>query len=222
MRNALRTVVLFDCSHTLAGAYLQQTEYPFEALCAIEEWICALGEQLPVERYEKKGEALWIARSATIAPTAQICGPCIIGERTQIRHCAYIRAGVLVGDDCVVGNSTELKNSILFDGVQVPHFNYVGDSILGHLVHFGAGVIASNVRADKQDVVLHAADSDVPTGRRKVGAMVGDGSEVGCGAVLAPGCVIGKGSIVYPLCFVRGCVGTNSILKSDKSIIKRN
>ncbi len=222
MKNEGKTERLFDLGHTVAREFLARTVYPHEALEHISAWIAAIGPGLPVERYEKKGDGLWIARNAEIAPSAVICGPAIIGEHTQLRQGAFVRGGALVGDHCVVGNSTELKNCILFDGVQVPHFNYVGDSILGHLAHFGAGAITANVRADKRAVVVHAGESDIETGRRKVGAMVGDGAEIGCNVVLAPGAVVGRASIVYPLTLVRGVVPARHILRADKSIIKRN
>ena len=221
MRYMLKTAELFDLAHSLAGEYLAKTCYPYEALAHISEWIVAIGERLPPSRYEKKGDGLWIARTARLAPTVSITGPCIVGEEAELRHCAFVRGGALIGRGCVVGNSTELKNCILFDRAQVPHFNYVGDSILGARSHFGAGVITANVRADRKDVALHTPDGKIDTGRYKVGAMVGDGAEIGCGAVLAPGAVVGRESIVYPLSLVRGCVPSHAILKSDKSIIKR-
>lgn len=221
MRYTLKTAELFDLSRSLAGECLEKTRYPHEALAHIAEWIVAIGEHLPPSRYEKRGDGLWISRTARIAPSAFVTGPCIIDEAAELRHGAYVRGGVLIGARAVVGNSTELKNCILFDRVQVPHFNYVGDSILGHRAHFGAGVIASNVRADRGNVVLHTSDGEIDTGRYKVGAMVGDGAEIGCGAVLAPGSVVGRESIVYPQVLVRGCVPAHAILKSDKSIIKR-
>lgn len=221
MRYCSKTVDLFDLAHTLAGPYLQRTEYPHEALAHIGEWIDAIGENLPTERFERAGEYIWIAKSATVASDVEIYPHVIIGEGSEIRHCAYLRGNVLVGEGCVIGNSTEVKNSILFDGVQVPHFNYVGDSILGYRAHFGAGVIASNVRADKANVVIHTRDGELQTDRRKVGAMVGDLAEIGCGVVLAPGAVVGKRSIVYPLSFVRGCVPSDAICKADDCIIKR-
>ncbi len=221
MRYCVKTNDLFDLTHTLAGAYLHCTDHPYEALAHIGEWIDAIGEKLPADRFERVGEYIWISRRACVASTALISPHTIICEGAEIRHSAYLRENVLVGEGCVVGNSTEVKNSILFDEVQVPHFNYVGDSVLGYRAHFGAGVIASNVRADKQNVVLHTPCGDVHTERRKVGAMVGDFAEIGCGAVLAPGAVIGRRSIVYPLSFVRGCVPCDAIWKAEDSVIKR-
>ena len=221
MRYSLKTVDLFDLSHTLAGAYLQCTEYPHEALAHIKTWVDALGENLPAERFERAEEHIWISKRARVSPSAFISPHTIICDGAEIRHSAYLRENVLVGEGCVVGNSTEVKNSILFDGVQVPHFNYVGDSILGYRAHFGAGVIASNVRADKKNVVIHTNGGDLPTERYKVGAMVGDFAEIGCGAVLAPGAVVGRRSIVYPLSFVRGCVPEDAVWKAEDRIIKQ-
>ncbi len=221
MRYTAKTAELYDLSHTLAGAYLHCTEYPFEALAHLGEWILETGEKLPEKDFEQLEEGIWVSRSARVAATAKILPPAIIGAECEIRHCAYLRGNVLLGEGCVVGNSSEVKNSILFDGAQLPHFNYAGDSVLGYRVHFGAGAIASNLRADKGDVTLHVNGKGIPTGRRKVGAMVGDGAEIGCGAVLAPGAVVGTHAIVYPLKFVRGCVPSKAILKSDDSIIKR-
>lgn len=221
MRYTAKTAELYDLSHTLAGAYLHCTEYPFEALSHLGEWIMEIGEKLSAKGFEQLFEGVWVSPRARIAPTAQILPPAIIGAECEIRHCAYLRGNVLLGEGCVVGNSSEVKNSILFDGAQLPHFNYAGDSVLGYRVHFGAGAIASNLRADREDVTLHVRAHDIRTGRRKVGAMVGDAAEIGCGAVLAPGAVIGARSIVYPLQLVRGCVPSDAILKSDDSIIKR-
>ena len=221
MKYEVETGALFDLTHTLASAYLRDTRYPFEALPCIGDWIVSIGETLSKEEFEERETHVWIARSACVASTASILPPAIIGAHAEVRHCAYLRGNVLVGEGCVIGNSTEVKNSILFDGAQVPHFNYVGDSVLGYRAHFGAGVIASNVRADKANVVIHARGEDLPTTRRKVGAMVGDLAEIGCGAVLAPGAVVGQRSIVYPLSFVRGCVPSDAVYKADDCIIKR-
>ena len=221
MSYSVKTADLFDLSHTLAAAYLRECAYPFEALSHVGEWIVTIGKALPLEEFEQREAHVWVARGAQVAPTAVILPPAIIGNGTEIRHCAYLRGNVLVGENCVIGNSCEVKNSILFDGVQVPHFNYVGDSVLGYRAHFGAGVIASNVRADKGNVVVHAPHGELQTERRKVGAAVGDLAEIGCGAVLAPGAVVGKRSIVYPLSFLRGCVPQDMIYKSNDCIIKR-
>lgn len=201
---------LYDLSHSMAGNYLSQFAYPWEALAGIKEMIVALGATLSPDDYTQVGENIWIHKSAKVAPTASVAGPTIIGANAEIRHCAYIRGPALVGEECVVGNSTELKNVILFDRVQVPHFNYVGDSILGYKAHMGAGAITSNVKADKSLVVV----GDILTGMKKVGAMLGDCVEVGCNAVLNPGTVVGKNSNIYPLSCVRGVVPENSIYKT--------
>jgi len=184
--------------------------------------IIKLGEELDKNEYEEREEKVWISKSATVAPTAFIGGPCIIGHNTEVRHCAFIRGSVLVGENCVVGNSTELKNCILFDNVQVPHYNYVGDSILGYKSHMGAGAITSNVKSDKSLVVIkNGYGEEIKTDRKKVGAMLGDHVEVGCGSVLNPGTVIGRNTSVYPLSSVRGVVESDSIYKSEGNIIKR-
>mgnify|MGYP002568229080 CR=1 FL=1 len=206
---------LFDLSHTRAAAYLAGFTYPWEALDSIGEAIMQLGPTLDPDAYDHPQENVWIAKSATVAPTASITGPCIIGEKTEVRQCAFIRGNALVGDGCVVGNSTELKNVILFDGVQVPHYNYVGDSILGWHSHMGAGSITSNVKSDKSLVVIHDGQERMETGRKKVGAMLADDVEIGCGSVLNPGTVVGKGSRVYPLTSVRGVIPAGHICKQD-------
>ena len=192
MKYALKTAELFDFSHTVVGDFLQKCDYPWQALPHVGDWILAIGATLEPDRYDRVGESIWIAKSAKVAPTASIAGPCIIGEEAEVRHCAFIRGNALVGNGAVVGNSTELKNAILFDGVQVPHFNYVGDSILGYKAHLGAGAVTSNVKSDKGLVVIRAGEKKIETGRKKVGAMVGDLVEVGCGSVLNPGTVIGR------------------------------
>ena len=210
----LRTGVLFDLSHTLARPWLEHSEYPWEILPDIPAIIREIGRTLDPARYHAPAEGVWIAKTAVVAPTASIAPPAIIGENTEVRHGAFIRGGALVGDDCVVGNSTELKNCILFDGVQVPHYNYVGDSILGHRAHMGAGAIASNLRSDRKNVVIHG-DVDLPTGLYKVGAMLGDGAEIGCHAVLCPGAVVGRFAVVYPLARVRGVIPAHTIYKGS-------
>lgn len=215
------TAALFDLSRTLAAPLLRRYEYPWQALGDIAAFIAELGPRLPAEEYERRGENIWIARSAGIAPSASVAGPCIIGPNTELRPGAYLRGGTLVGEGAVVGNSTELKNAILFDRVQVPHYNYVGDSILGLGAHLGAGAITSNVKSDNTDVVINCGAERIPTHRRKVGAMVGDGAEVGCNSVLCPGCVLGRGARVYPLCMVRGTVPENHIFKAAGSVIPR-
>ena len=210
---------LYDLEHTLAKEYLAGFQYPWEALKGIKEMILALGSQLP-EEYEQVSQHVWVHRSAAVAPTAYLGAPCIIDANTEVRHCAFIRGSALVGENCVVGNSVELKNVILFDHVQVPHYNYVGDSILGYKAHMGAGSVTSNVKSDKSPVVIHG-ESDIPTGLKKVGAMLGDFVEVGCNSVLNPGTVIGRNSNVYPLSSVRGSVPAGCIYKSDGNVVEK-
>ena len=224
MRYQVRTEELFDFSHTVAGIFLKRCEYPWEALEHIGAWIAAIGASLPKEKYDRVEECIWIAKSARVVPSASIGGPCIIGEDTEVRHCAFVRGNALVGRGAVVGNSTELKNVILFDGVQVPHYNYVGDSILGYKAHLGAGAITSNVKSDKSPVVIRIPEKSFETGRKKVGAMVGDLVEVGCGCVLNPGTILGKGCTVYPLSSVRGIVPSGAIYKhySEISLCERS
>ncbi len=212
---------LFDLTHTLAQPLLAQCRYPWEVLEGIGDFIRALGPTLPKEDYDNPAPAVWIARSAKVAPTASITGPCIIGPEAEVRHCAFIRGSALVGAGAVVGNSTELKNVILFDKVQVPHYNYVGDSILGYKAHMGAGAITSNVKSDKQLVVVRDGTEEIATNRKKVGAMVGDEVEVGCGSVLNPGTVIGRGSNIYPLSSVRGTVPAGSIYKRQGEVAEK-
>jgi len=212
---------LYDLSKTKAKRLLENCVYPWEALPKIGEYIISLGEMLDEEIYEKKGENIWIAKNAKVAGTASITGPTIIGENTEVRHCAFIRGNALVGDNAVVGNSTELKNAILFDNVQVPHYNYVGDSILGYKAHMGAGSIASNVRSDKKLVVVKDENVKIETGLKKFGAMIGDNVEVGCGSVLNPGTVIGRDSNIYPLSSVRGYVSESSIYKKQGEVVSK-
>lgn len=212
---------LFAPNDSLGYALLKSVTYPFEALREISDYIKEIGPTLDPEIYENKGENIWIAKSARIAPTASITGPCIIGERTEVRHCAFIRGSALVGNDCVVGNSTELKNVILIDTVQVPHYNYVGDSILGAHSHMGAGSITSNVKSDKTLVVLKSGGEKLETGLKKMGAILGDYVEVGCGSVLNPGTVIGKNTNIYPLSSVRGVIPENSIYKKAGEVAQK-
>lgn len=212
---------LFDLTHTMAEPMLSACRYPWEALPQIGETICRLGLILPEADYDHPAEQVWIARSAVVAPTASITGPCIIGPRTEVRHCAFIRGNALIGSDAVVGNSTELKNVILFDGVQVPHYNYVGDSILGYKAHLGAGAITSNVKGDRKPVVIRDQEERVETGMKKVGAFLGDYAEIGCGSVLNPGAVIGRRSVVYPMSCVRGTVPADSIYKKQGEVAER-
>ncbi len=212
---------LLDLTDTIMAPLFEGLTYPFEALAKIGDYIKALGPTLDTEIYENKGENIWIAKSAKVAPSASITGPCIIGENTEVRHCAFIRGNALVGNNCVVGNSTELKNVVLVDTVQVPHYNYVGDSVLGKRSHMGAGSITSNVKSDKTPVVIKSGTEALNTGLKKVGAVLGDGVEVGCGSVLNPGTVIGKNTNVYPLSSVRGVVAENSIYKKAGEIAKK-
>ncbi len=203
---------LYDLTHTQANEYLKEFTYPWEALAGIKEMILALGEKLG-EEYTQIAPQVWVHNTAKVAPTAFLGAPCIIGANTEVRHGAFVRGSALVGENCVVGNSVELKNVILFDNVQVPHYNYVGDSILGYKAHMGAGSITSNVKSDKSLVVIHT-EPEIPTGIKKVGAMLGDFVEVGCNSVLNPGTVIGRNSNVYPLSCVRGVIPANSIYKT--------
>lgn len=212
---------LYDLNETIAGEYLAQFTYPWEALKGIADYIRTLGEILDPEKFEKCGEDIWVAKSAKVAPTACLNGPLIIDEEAEIRHCAFIRGSAIVGKGTVVGNSTELKNVILFNTVQVPHYNYVGDSILGHKSHMGAGSITSNVKSDKTLVVVKDGKEEIKTGLKKFGAMLGDYVEVGCNSVLNPGTVIGSHSNVYPLSSVRGVIPANSIFKNKNEIVQK-
>lgn len=221
MLNKITTKALFDCTHTIANELFEQTTYPWEILDKIGEFIMAIGPTLPKEKYDQIGDDIWIAKTANVAPSAMITGPLIICENAEVRHCAFIRGKAIVGSGAVVGNSTELKNSILFDNVQVPHFNYVGDSIYGYRSHTGAGVIASNLKSDKTNVVVDVDGEKVDTGLKKLGAIIGDDVEVGCNSVLNPGTVIGKNTNVYPLSRVRGFVPANSILKRPDEVVEK-
>ena len=212
---------LYNLDETIASKIFEGATYPCEVLPKIEEFIKELGNTLSSEEYEKRGEDIWIAKTATIAPTAYIKGPAIIEKNAEIRHCAFIRGKAIVGEGAVVGNSTELKNVILFNKVQVPHYNYVGDSILGYKAHMGAGSITSNVKSDKKLVVVNNKEEKIETGLKKFGAMLGDNVEIGCGSVLNPGTVIGKNTNVYPLSSVRGVVPSNSIYKKQNEIVEK-
>jgi len=207
---------LFDLDHTIAKDYLAQFTYPWEALAGIKDFLLSVGPTL--EGYDEVSPQVWVHKTATVAPTAYLGSPCIIGPETEVRHCAFIRGSALVGAHCVVGNSVELKNVILFDNVQTPHYNYVGDSILGYKSHMGAGSITSNVKSDKTLVVACCGAERVETGRKKVGAMLGDHVEIGCNSVLNPGTVVGRNSRVYPLSSVRGTVPADSIYKRGGDI----
>jgi NDP-sugar pyrophosphorylase family protein len=213
---------LLDLSHTLAGDYLAAFSYPWEGLDGIKDLILALGPALSPEEYDHPADGVWVAKSATVFPSAYLGAPCIIGPGTEVRHGAFIRGSALVGADCVVGNSVELKNVILFDKVQVPHYNYVGDSILGYRSHMGAGSITSNVKSDKTLVTVKNGEERVETGRKKFGAILGDGVEVGCNSVLNPGTVLGRRASVYPTSCVRGVVPADSIFKTGGVIVPRN
>lgn len=212
---------LYNLDETIAKDIFEGCEYPWEVLPKIKDFIISLGETLSTDEYDKIGENVWVSKTAKIAPTAYIAGPTIIGENTEVRHCAFIRGNALVGNNCVVGNSTELKNVILFNNVQVPHYNYVGDSILGYKSHMGAGSITSNVKSDKKLVIVKSGDNKIETGLKKFGAMIGDNVEVGCGSVLNPGSVIGRNSNIYPLSSVRGVIASNSIYKKQGEIVNK-
>ena len=214
----LQTAALLDLTHTLAGDYLAQFTYPWQALDGIKDFILALGPTLPKEEYDETAPYVWVHKTAKVFPSAYLGAPCIIGAGTEVRHGAFIRGSALVGDHCVVGNSAELKNVILFDNVQTPHYNYVGDSILGYKAHMGAGSITSNVKSDRTPVVVRDGTQQAETGRKKVGAMLGDHVEIGCNSVLNPGTVVGRNSRVYPLSSVRGTVPADSIYKRGGDI----
>ncbi len=217
----LHVTDLYDLTHSLAGTYLSQFAYPWQALKGIHELILALGEDLD-EAYQEVSPSVWVHNTAIVAPTAYLGAPCIIGANTEVRHCAFIRGNALVGDNCVVGNSVELKNVILFDNVQVPHYNYVGDSILGYKSHMGAGSLTSNVKSDKTLIVVKNGEEKIETGLKKFGAMLGDHVEVGCNSVLNPGTVIGRSTNIYPTSCVRGVVPANSIWKTGGVVVEKN
>lgn len=212
---------LYNLDETIAKDIFDGVTYPWEVLPKIEEFIIKLGKTLDKDEYDENGENIWIAKSAKVAPTAYIAGPAIIGKNAEIRHCAFIRGKAIVGEGAVVGNSTELKNVILFNKVQVPHYNYVGDSILGYKSHMGAGSITSNVKSDKKQVIVKKGKEQIETGLKKFGAMLGDEVEVGCGSVLNPGTVIGKHTNIYPLSSVRGVVPEHSIYKNKNEIVEK-
>ena len=216
----MKTIELYDLTHTLAADYLAGFEYPWQALAGIQDLILTLGAELGDE-YTEIEPTVWVHKTAKVAPTAFLGAPCIIGADTEVRHCAFIRGSALVGNGCVVGNSVELKNVILFDDVQVPHYNYVGDSILGYKAHMGAGSLTSNIKSDKTPVVVKSGTESVETGLIKFGAMVGDYVEVGCNSVLNPGTVVGRNSNIYPLSCVRGVVPANSIWKTGGVVVAK-
>lgn len=217
-----KIINLYNLDETIAKDIFNGCIYPWEVLPKIKDFIISLGESLDKEEYEKIGENVWIAKSAKIAKSAYINGPAIIGKEAEVRHCAFIRGNAIVGEKAVVGNSTELKNVILFNNVQVPHYNYVGDSILGYKSHMGAGSITSNVKSDKKLVIVKNGDKKIETGLKKFGAMVGDNVEVGCGSVLNPGTVVGRNTNIYPLSSVRGVVKENSIYKKQGEVVEKN
>ncbi len=212
----LKVKDLYEPGHTLAWPYLEKVTYPWEILKSIKDIILAIGPTLDPEKYDNPSEGVWVAKSAKVFPSAYLGSPCIIGEDTEVRQCAFIRGSALVGNGCVVGNSVELKNVIISDNVQVPHYNYVGDSVLGYKSHMGAGSITSNVKSDKTLVIVKADGDKIETGLKKFGAMLGDFVEVGCNSVLNPGTVIGSHSNVYPTSSVRGVIPAHSIFKSGK------
>lgn len=212
---------LYDLEHTQAKSYLEQFTYPWEALKGIKDFIVQLGSTLG-DDYQEVSPQVWVHRTATVAPTAYLGAPCIIGAGTEVRHCAFIRGSALVGENCVVGNSVELKNVILFDNVQTPHYNYVGDSILGYKSHMGAGSVTSNVKSDKTLVVVKDGKEQIPTGLKKFGAMLGDYVEVGCNSVLNPGTVIGRHTNIYPTSCVRGVVPANHIWKTGGVVVAKH
>ena len=218
MRDSLTVPALLDLSHTLAAPLLEKFAFPWEALPGISAFIVSLAASLGSD-YEQIAPSVWAHKTAKIAPTAFLGGPCVIGPETEVRHCAFIRGSALVGAECVVGNSVELKNAILFDNVQTPHYNYVGDSILGYRSHMGAGSITSNVKSDKTLVVVHQPGEPIATGRKKFGAILGDNVEVGCNSVLNPGTVVGRCSNIYPTSCVRGVIPPNSIYKDKVDIV---
>lgn len=216
----ITTTELYDLNHTMAGAYLAKFEYPWQALAGIKNLILELGSSLG-DDYTEVSPTVWVHQSAVVAPTAYLGAPCIIGPGTEVRHCAFVRGSALVGANCVVGNSVELKNVILFDNVQVPHYNYVGDSVLGYKSHMGAGSLTSNVKSDKTLVVVKNGEEKVETGLKKFGAMVGDFVEVGCNSVLNPGTVIGRNTNIYPTSCVRGVVPEKSIWKTGGVVVEK-
>ena len=212
---------LFDLNHTQAAEYLKAFNHPWEALSGLKDFIIRLGNSLDKTAYEEVSDGVWVHKSAKVSPTAYLGAPCIVGENSEVRHCAFVRGSALIGSGCVVGNSTELKNVILFDGVQVPHYNYVGDSILGYKSHMGAGSITSNVKSDKTPVTIKG-EEEIQTGLKKLGALLGDYTEVGCNSVLNPGTVTGRNVTIYPLSCVRGVIPENSILKTGGKIVKKH
>ena len=220
--NSITISELYDLNETIASALFEGVTYPWEVLPKIKDFIIELGKSLPKDIYEERGENIWVAKSAKVAPTACLNGPLIVDEDAEIRHCAFVRGSAIVGKGAVVGNSTELKNVVLFNKVQVPHYNYVGDSVLGYKAHMGAGSITSNVKSDKTLVVVKGEGISIETGLKKMGAMLGDNVEVGCNSVLNPGTVIGRESNIYPTSMVRGVIPAKSIYKKSTEITPKN
>ncbi len=220
MANIAKTAELFDLTKTIAAPLLEKTEYPWEALPKIKEFIIEIAKTLPADRYDQVKENVWIAKSAKVFASAYVDGPTIICENAEIRHCAFIRGSAIIGEGSIVGNSCEIKNSIIFDGVQTPHYNYVGDSILGYHSHMGAGSVTSNIKSDRTNITVLCDGERVPTGLRKFGAILGDSVEIGCNSVLCPGSIVGRNTTVYPLTRVRGYIPENSIHKGDKIVKK--
>lgn len=212
---------LLDLTKTIAAPLFDGKTYPWEVLPDIKDFIIELGNALPEDEFEKRGENVWVARDATVFPSAYIGNPCIIDHGAEVRHCAFIRGSAIIGKNTVVGNSTEIKNSILFDNVQAPHYNYIGDSVLGYKSHMGAGSITSNVKSDKTLVVIKSCEGEIETKRKKVGAILGDGVEIGCNSVLNPGTILGRGASVYPTSCVRGVIPENGIYKDKDNIVIR-
>ena len=221
MYEGLKIANMYTLSETIAAELLSSVTYPWEALPKIGDFIKKLGPTLPEEDYEYRGEDVWVAKDATVFPSAYIHGPAIIGKGAEVRHCAFIRGNAIVGEGAVVGNSTELKNVILFNKVQVPHYNYVGDSVLGYKSHMGAGSITSNVKSDKKLVEVHLDDTKIETHMKKIGAILGDYVEVGCGSILNPGTIVGRHSNIYPLSSVRGYVAGHSIYKNKNEVVHK-
>ena len=217
----MKITELYDLTHTLASDYLKQFTYPWEALAGLSDFIIELGNSLDPAEYEKCGENIWVHKTAKVFDSAYLHGPVIVGKDAEVRHCAFIRGSALIGESAVVGNSTELKNVILFDKVQVPHYNYVGDSILGFRAHMGAGSITSNVKSDKKLITIKGPDGNIDTGIKKIGAFLGDNVEIGCGSVLNPGTIIGRNSNIYPLSSVRGCIKSGSIYKNRAEVVEK-
>ena len=216
----IKTKELFSLDHTLAGDYLAGFEYPWQALPGIKQMIVDLGKTLDPEEYTEISENVWVHKTANVFPSAYLGAPCIVGPGTEVRHCAFVRGSALIGGNCVIGNSVELKNVIIFDNCEVPHYNYVGDSILGFHAHMGAGSITSNLKSDKKNVYIHS-EGDIETGMRKIGAMLGDYADIGCNSVLNPGAVIGCRTSVYPCSCVRGVIPADSIYKAQTEIAAR-